>query len=69
MLSTRFALDYIRFVFFQVLKEELYRNLALAAACVFVVTLLLIANLWTSILVFTCVAFTVVSNWKRRGQI
>ncbi|XP_053394032.1 protein patched homolog 1-like isoform X2 [Mercenaria mercenaria] len=44
----------------KVLKEELYRNLALAGVCVFIVTLLLIANLWTSILVFTCVAFTVI---------
>ncbi|XP_060591012.1 patched domain-containing protein 3-like [Ruditapes philippinarum] len=44
----------------KVLKGELYRNLALAGVCVFIVTLLLIANLWTSILVFTCVAFTVI---------
>lgn len=44
----------------KVLQEELYRNLILAAVCVFLVTLLLIANLWTSILVFTCVVFTVI---------
>ena len=50
---------------FQVLQKELYRNLALAAACVFIVTLLLIANLWTSILVFTCVAFTVVCIYQK----
>ncbi|WAR23969.1 PTHD3-like protein [Mya arenaria] len=43
-----------------VLKLELYRNLALAAVCVFVVTLILIANFWASILVFVCVVFTVV---------
>jgi len=43
-----------------VLKMELYRNLALAAVCVFIVTLVLIANLWTSVLVFVCVIFTVV---------
>ena len=40
---------------------ELYRNLALAGACVFFVTLVLIANIWTSIIVFTCVIFTLVS--------
>ncbi|XP_052775684.1 patched domain-containing protein 3-like isoform X1 [Mya arenaria] len=44
----------------KVLKLELYRNLALAAVCVFVVTLILIANFWASILVFVCVVFTVV---------
>ncbi|XP_052280398.1 protein patched homolog 3-like isoform X3 [Dreissena polymorpha] len=44
----------------KVLKGELYRNLSLACVCVFLVTLLLIANLWTCILVFTCVLFTVV---------
>ena len=43
------------------LKTELYRNLLLAAVCVFIVTLILIAKLWTSILVFVCVVFTVVS--------
>ena len=47
----------------QVLSMELYRNLALAAVCVFVVTLILIANIRTSVLVFICVAFTVVSTW------
>ena len=49
----------MQYLLFQVLQKGLYRNLALAAACVFIVTLLLIANLWTSTLVFTCVAFTV----------
>ncbi|XP_052274727.1 patched domain-containing protein 3-like isoform X2 [Dreissena polymorpha] len=44
----------------KVLKLELYRNLLLAAVCVFVVTLILIANLWTSVLVFLCVVFTVI---------
>ena len=48
----------------QVLSMELYRNLALAAVCVFVVTLILIANIRTSVLVFICVAFTVVSTWS-----
>ncbi|KAK3599821.1 hypothetical protein CHS0354_022387 [Potamilus streckersoni] len=44
----------------KILQEELYRNLALSGACIFVVTLVLIANLWTSLLVFTCVVGTVV---------
>lgn len=44
----------------KVLQLELYRNLALAAVCVFVVTLILIANLWTSVLVFICVVCTVI---------
>lgn len=44
----------------KVLKLELYRNLALAAICVFVVTLILIANFWTSVLVFICVVCTVI---------
>ncbi|XP_052274743.1 uncharacterized protein LOC127874452 isoform X2 [Dreissena polymorpha] len=46
----------------KVLKLELYRNLWLAAVCVFVNTLILIANLWTSVLVFLCVFFTVISG-------
>ena len=40
---------------------ELIRNLALAAASVFVVTLILITNIWTSTLVFIGVVCTVVS--------
>lgn len=44
------------------IKNELYRNLGLAAACVFVVTLVLIANLWTSLLVFSCVIMTLVTD-------
>lgn len=52
-----------QFPFFgQVLQVELYRNLALAGACVFFVTLVLIANVLTSLIVFTCVIFTLVSN-------
>ncbi|XP_056018910.1 NPC intracellular cholesterol transporter 1-like isoform X2 [Ostrea edulis] len=44
----------------KVIKSELFRNLGLASACVFVITLVLIANLWTSLLVFTCVIMTLV---------
>ncbi|XP_046328844.2 protein patched homolog 1-like isoform X1 [Haliotis rufescens] len=45
----------------KVIQLELYRNLGLAFACVFVVTLILIANFLTSVLVFTCVTFTLVN--------
>jgi hypothetical protein len=44
-----------------VLLGELYRNLLMAGGAVLVVTWILIANLLTSILVFLCVIFTVVS--------
>jgi len=44
----------------KVLQDELYRNLLLAMISVFVVTLLLIANIRTSLIVFSCVIFTVV---------
>nr|XP_002739466.1 PREDICTED: protein patched homolog 1-like [Saccoglossus kowalevskii] len=44
----------------KVIRAELYRNLGLALLAVFLVTLILIANLWTSILVFLCVALTLV---------
>ncbi|KAJ8305847.1 hypothetical protein KUTeg_016392 [Tegillarca granosa] len=42
----------------KIIQKELYRNLGLAAGCVFVVTLILIANIWTSLMVFTCVIGT-----------
>ncbi|XP_077981544.1 patched domain-containing protein 3-like [Glandiceps talaboti] len=44
----------------KVIKEELYRNLGLAMAAVFLVTLILIANLWTALLVFLCVIVSLV---------
>ena len=40
--------------------EELYRNLAIAMACVFVTTFLLIANLFACCLVLLCVILTLV---------
>ncbi|XP_078317578.1 patched domain-containing protein 3-like isoform X2 [Crassostrea virginica] len=52
--------QYLTYETNKVLQVELYRNLALAGACVFFVTLVLIANIWTSIIVFTCVIFTLV---------
>ncbi|XP_065069855.1 patched domain-containing protein 3-like isoform X2 [Rhopilema esculentum] len=44
----------------KIIAVELVRNLALAAACVFLVTLFLLANIWTSLMVFTCVILTLV---------
>ena len=44
----------------KIIGKELVQNLALAAACVFLVTLFLLANLWTSLMVFTCVVLTLV---------
>ncbi|XP_071522307.1 patched domain-containing protein 3-like [Panulirus ornatus] len=44
----------------QVIAEELYRNMGLALAVVFVVTLILIASLPTSLMVLTCVFLTLV---------
>ncbi|XP_062571454.1 protein patched homolog 1-like isoform X2 [Saccostrea cucullata] len=52
--------QYLTYETNKVLQRELYRNLALAGACVFFVTLVLIANIWTSMIVFSCVIFTLV---------
>lgn len=49
-------------VFFQVISEELFRNMALALMAVFIVTLIVLANIWVCLLVFTCVGFTLVSG-------
>ena len=43
------------------MAEELFRNILLAMAVVFLVTLVVIASPMTSFLVFLCVVFTVVS--------
>lgn len=45
-----------------VIREELFRNLGLALLCVFIVTLLLIAHIWTSFLVLCCVLLTLVNT-------
>ncbi|CAG5135683.1 unnamed protein product, partial [Candidula unifasciata] len=55
-----YSRDYMTFETNKVLQVELYRNLGMSAAAVFLVTLILIANLWTSLLVFVCVIFTIV---------
>lgn len=54
-------LQYFKF-FFQVIMEELYRNLAIAMVCVFVTTFILIANLFACLLVLLCVVLTLVKN-------
>ncbi|XP_050397303.2 patched domain-containing protein 3 isoform X1 [Patella vulgata] len=45
----------------KVIQTELYRNLGLAFLCVFLVTLVLIANLWTCLMVSCCIMFTLVN--------
>ncbi|VDI74655.1 Hypothetical predicted protein, partial [Mytilus galloprovincialis] len=55
-----YAVQYLTYETNKILQVELYRNLALAGVCVFIVTLLLIANLWTSLIVFSCVIFTLI---------
>ncbi|KAJ7386392.1 Patched domain-containing protein 3 [Desmophyllum pertusum] len=45
----------------KVISEELFRNMGLALMAVFIVTLIVLANLWTCLLVFTCVGFTLVN--------
>ncbi|KAK2569522.1 Patched domain-containing protein 3 [Acropora cervicornis] len=44
----------------KVITEELFRNMGLALLAVFLVTLVVLANLWTCLMVFTCVGFTLV---------
>ncbi|CAG0885312.1 unnamed protein product [Darwinula stevensoni] len=44
-----------------VIQTELYRNLAFGLLCVFFMTLLLIANIHTSLMVFLCVLMTMVN--------
>ena len=42
--------------------EELYRNLAIAMLCVFVTIMVLIANVYSCLLVLLCVFLTLVSE-------
>ncbi|KAJ8305670.1 hypothetical protein KUTeg_016215 [Tegillarca granosa] len=60
-LYLRAAYTIIRDKIHNVIQEELYRNLGIASASVFVVTLILIANVWTSLMVFSCVVATSVN--------
>jgi len=53
-----FGEEYIRWQTNRIVGEELFRNLILAGVCVFLVTLFLIANLWTCLMVLACVGFS-----------
>ena len=44
----------------EVITKELFRNLGIALACVFLTTLFLLANLLGSLIVLLCVAITLV---------
>lgn len=46
----------------RVIQKELYMNIGLAFCAVFIVTLLLVANLLSCIMVCMCVIFTLVSE-------
>ena len=47
----------------EVITRELLRNLGIALACVFVTTLLLLANFLGSVIVLVCVAVTLVRRY------
>ncbi|XP_072023872.1 patched domain-containing protein 3-like isoform X2 [Amphiura filiformis] len=51
---------YLNFESNKVIQNELLRNLGLASACVFIVILILLANILQTLLVFCCVIFTLV---------
>ena len=44
----------------QVIQDELYRNIALAFACVLIMTLILLANVWSCFIVCACVIMCLV---------
>lgn len=51
------------------ISEELFRNIGLALLAVFIITLIVLANLWTCLLVFSCVAFTLVSDHGQQPSV
>ncbi|XP_072018587.1 uncharacterized protein [Amphiura filiformis] len=53
---------YLAFEANKVIQHELFRNLGLASACVFIVVLVLLANILQTVLVFCCVIFTLRVN-------
>jgi hypothetical protein len=55
-----FAFSHLFYEQYQVIDEEMYTNLGLAMAAVLVITLVLIGHPTTSLLVFACVAMTLV---------
>ena len=48
----------------QVIQDELYRNIALAFACVLIMTLILLANVWSCVIVCVCVIMCLVRMQK-----
>lgn len=54
-----YSFEYITFETNKIIKVELFRNLGLAFICIFIMILILIANLWTCILVSLCVIMAV----------
>ena len=55
-----FSFAYTDWETYKILERELLLNLVLALLCVFVISLALIGNLLTALLVFLCVLFTIV---------
>ncbi|ESO88138.1 hypothetical protein LOTGIDRAFT_165877 [Lottia gigantea] len=55
-----YSRNYLTYETNKVLLYELYRNLGLAGGCILLVTMILIANFYTSLMVFSCVIFTLI---------
>ena len=51
---------FLKIGLFQVIKTELFRNIGLSMACVFVTMLLLLADIWGSILTMICVVMSLI---------
>ena len=53
-------LPFLKIGLFQVIKTELFRNIGLSMACVFVTMLLLLADIWGSVLTMICVVMSLI---------
>ena len=51
---------FLKIGLFQVIKTELFRNIGLSMACVFVTMLLLLADIWGSVLTMICVVMSLI---------
>ena len=58
--TVKLALKDQNWPFFQVIKTELFRNIGLSMACVFVTMLLLLADIWGSVLTMICVVMSLI---------
>ncbi|CAG0886016.1 unnamed protein product [Cyprideis torosa] len=58
--STAWARAYVNWETDEVIQHELYQSLGMAMACVFTISLLLIANMTVSVVVLICVVMTLV---------